>query len=113
MNTSKFKGPWPETNRWMLHLTMWSACLGLWAGVCLESRAEGSLQEYQVKALFLLNFTKYVNWPPTAFAPGNSPITIGICGESKLSDALKTVVVGKSIGDRAIVIRQIEGTDDL
>jgi hypothetical protein len=71
------------------------------------------LQEYQVKALFLLNFTKYVNWPPTAFAASNSPITIGICGESKLIDALKSVVAGKTIGDRAISVRHIEDTADL
>jgi hypothetical protein len=70
------------------------------------------LQEYQVKALFLLNFTKYVNWPPAGFAGTNSPITIGICGESKLSEALKNVVAGKSIGERSIAVRQIDTTGD-
>jgi YfiR/HmsC-like len=110
MNISKFKRRWPEAKRWMHHLIAWVVCLGLWLEPCLESQAEGSLQEYQVKALFLLNFTKYVDWPPTAFAASNSPITIGICGESKLIDALKSVVAGKTVGDRAIVVRQIEGT---
>jgi hypothetical protein len=86
--------------------------LCLWCGVCPVSRADGSLAEYQVKALFLLNFTKYVDWPPHAFAASNSPITIGIYGESKLGEALQRVVAGKSVGGRAIVIRQMLSTDD-
>jgi hypothetical protein len=70
------------------------------------------LPEYQVKALFLLNFSKYVDWPPQAFAGSNTPITIGVCGESKLGEALKNIVAGKSVGGRAIVIRQLESTED-
>jgi hypothetical protein len=90
----------------------WSMCLGLWCGNCRNVRAEATLPEYQVKALFLLNFTKYVDWPTNAFAASNTPVTIGIYGESKLGEALKRVVAGRSIGGRSIVIRQIENTED-
>jgi hypothetical protein len=75
--------------------------------------AGAALPEYQVKALFLLNFTKYVEWPPNAFAASDTPITIGLDGESKLGEALKSVVAGKTIGGRTIVIRQVESSDDL
>jgi len=91
----------------------WSFCLGLWCGVGLSGRAEGNLSEYQVKALFLLNFTKYVDWPPTAFVGSNTPVIIGLYGETKLGGALKNVVAGKSVGSRTIVIRQFESTDDV
>jgi hypothetical protein len=57
----------------MAHVIAWSVCLGLWCGFGLVSRADGSLTEYQVKALFLLNFIKYVDWPPNAFAGSNTP----------------------------------------
>jgi hypothetical protein len=112
MNTSRLKAQGLGRKRWMLHVIAWSVCLGVCFCVRLAGEADGSLQEYQVKALFLLNFTKYVNWPPTAFAGTTSPIIIGICGESKLSEALKNVVTGKTIGDRTIAIRQIEGAGD-
>ncbi|HTA29308.1 MAG TPA: YfiR family protein [Candidatus Cybelea sp.] len=98
--------------RWMVHVIAWSVCLGLWTGVCQLARADGALTEYQVKALFLLNFIKYVDWPANSFADSNAPITIGICGESKLREALNAAVAGKSVGGRAIVIRQVESTDD-
>jgi hypothetical protein len=96
----------------MAHVITWSVGLGLWCGVCPVGRAEGSLPEYQVKALFLLNFAKYVDWPPNAFAGSNTPITIGLYGETKLGEALKNVVANKSGGGRTIIIRQFESTDD-
>jgi hypothetical protein len=112
MNTSACKGQKLGRKRWMAYVIAWSVCLGLWGGVCLVGWADESLPEYQVKALFLLNFIKYVDWPPIAFAGSNTPITIGVFGESKLGEALKNVVAGKSVGGRTIAIRQIEGTDD-
>ena len=98
--------------RWIADVIVWSVCLGLWRGVCLIGLADGSLPEYQVKALFLLNFTKYVDWPPNAFAGSNTPITIGLYGDNKLAEALKNAVAGKSVGGRTIVVRQFESADD-
>ena len=112
MNTSRFNGRRLGRNRRMADVVGWSVCLGLCCGFCLVGRGDGALPEYQVKALFLLNFSKYVDWPPQAFAGSNTPITIGIYGESKLGEALKNVVAGKSVGGRAIVIRQLESTED-
>jgi hypothetical protein len=112
MNTSTFKGQRLGRKRRMTRVIGWSACLSLWFGLCLVGRADGSLPESQVKALYLLNFTKYVEWPPTVFAGSNTPITIGLYGESKLGEALKNVVAGKSNGSRTIAIRQIKSTDD-
>jgi len=90
----------------------WTVGLTLWCGACLVSRADGSLSEYQVKALFILNFTKYVDWPPQTLVGSNTPITIGIYGDSKLGEALRHVLAGKSAGGRAIVVRQIQSTND-
>jgi hypothetical protein len=112
MNKTMFKGQGLGGEGWMAHVIACSVGLSLCFGVCLVSRADGSLSESQVKALFLLNFTKYVDWPPQAFAGSNTPITIGIYGESKLGEALQHVVAGKSVGGRAIVIRQIQSADD-
>jgi len=68
--------------------------------------------EYQVKALFLLNFTKYVAWPTNAFAGTNAPFTIGVYGENDFGDALQTAVAGRSVNGRRIAIRQLDGTND-
>jgi hypothetical protein len=69
--------------------------------------------EYQVKALFLLNFTKYVDWPTNTFAATNTPITIGVYGKNDFGDDLQTAVAGRCVNGRSIVIRQLDGTNDL
>jgi len=112
MNMFACKGQRPGGKRWMTYVIAWSVCLGFWCEVGRVGWADSSLPEYQVKALFLLNFTKYVEWPPNAFAASNTPITIGLYGESKLGEALTSVVAGKTIGGRTIAIREIEGADD-
>jgi YfiR/HmsC-like len=96
----------------MAHVIAWSVCLGFWCEVCRVGWADSSLPEYQVKALYLYNFTKYVDWPTNAFAASNTPIIIGLYGESKLGEALTSVVAGKTIGGRTIAIRVIESMDD-
>lgn len=68
--------------------------------------------EYQVKALFLLNFTKYVDWPATAFGQADSPITIGVIGENHFGEDLKKAVEGKSVNGRKIVILPLESESD-
>lgn len=73
---------------------------------------EVSMTEYQVKALFLLNFTKYVDWPPVSFAGTNTPIIIGLYGEDKFGDALKQAVEGKTISGRRIILQRFEKDDE-
>ena len=74
---------------------------------------ELSMTEYQVKALFLLNFTKYVDWPTNAFDETNAPIVIGLYGEDKFGDALKKAVEGKTINGRRLIIQPVEKNGDL
>ena len=43
-----------------------------------------SFQEYQVKAVFLFNFAKFVEWPAAAFKDAQSSITLCILGKDPL-----------------------------
>ena len=86
--------------------------MGLLLGINFGYCGETSFTEYQVKALFLLNFTKYVIWPAEAFADSDAPFTIGVFGDNRFGDNLKKAVAGKSVGGRGIAIRQMENSDD-
>jgi hypothetical protein len=79
--------------------------LFLWGSLTL--RAQTSMSEYQVKALFLLNFIKYVDWP----ADASGPIIIGILGQDNFNDSLTNAVDGKSINGRAITIKHLSVDD--
>jgi hypothetical protein len=69
--------------------------------------------EAHVKAVFLYNFTKYVDWPATVFPTSNTPITIGVYGENPFGEDLKNAVAGKLVGGRTVAVRQIGGAENL
>ena len=63
--------------------------------------------EFQVKAAFLVNFPKYVDWPPAAFAATNSPVVIAVLGETKVAEELQKVVAGRRVNGRKIVLKRL------
>jgi hypothetical protein len=67
-------------------------------------------QEYQIKAAFLLNFTRFVEWPDTAFAAPESPILIGIVGEDPFGGALEDAVRNQTVKDRPLVVARVPDT---
>ena len=69
--------------------------------------------EYQIKAAFLYNFAKFVEWPPHVFADGGSPIVIGVLGEDPFGSSLEQVVKGKTVGGRRFSIKRFEKVRDL
>jgi len=66
---------------------------------------EPPLTESKLKAAYLFNFAKFVEWPPEAFADANSPITIGILGENPFGSDLESIIRDKVINNRTIVIK--------
>jgi hypothetical protein len=69
-----------------------------------------ALDEYQVKAAFLYNFAKFVEWPPGTFANSNDPIAICVVGQNPFGSKLEDMVQGKKIGDRAFAVRRLADT---
>jgi hypothetical protein len=70
-----------------------------------NGHAQDALPEYQVKAAYLFNFLKFVEWPGDAFPDSLAPIVIGIVGDDPFGNALPEVVVGKTVQGRDLVIR--------
>ena len=56
--------------------------------------------EYQVKAAYLLNFARYAEWPPTAFASPTSPITICLFGRDPFGRQLDETLDGRRVSGR-------------
>lgn len=77
--------------------------LGLVATATLPAQVD----EYQVKAFFLYNFTRYVEWPPQDFSSPKDPIVICILGPNRFGGALEQAISGKLVDGRPLVVRQI------
>jgi hypothetical protein len=75
----------------------------------LACRADEGL-EYQVKAAFLFNFLKFVEWPPAA---GDSPWVIGILGRDPFAGMLEDTVRGKMVSGRRVEVRRYARPTDV
>ena len=88
----------------MLILSMAIALLGM-AG--LACGAEPVAEEYQVKGAFLLNFTKFVDWPAQAFKKPGAPIAICVLGENPFGPELDRAAGQTVAGNRRVSVRQV------
>ncbi|HEX2163686.1 MAG TPA: YfiR family protein, partial [Thermoanaerobaculia bacterium] len=59
--------------------------------------------EYEVKAAFLFNFTKFVEWPAEAFAGRDAPFRICVVGRDPFDGALGAIVAGERAAGRRLV----------
>lgn len=63
-------------------------------------------KEYQIKALFLYNFTQFITWPDKAFQNTESPLIIGILGDDPFGTYLDETVEGEKINGHPLAIRR-------
>lgn len=69
--------------------------------------------EYQVKAAFLYNFAKFVDWPAEAFGGSSAPLVIGVVGDDPFGAALEQAINGKTISGRPLAVRRLKWGQDL
>ncbi len=66
--------------------------------------------EYQLKAGFLFNFAKFVEWPDTHLAPG-AEIRLGIVAPDDVYGIMEKALAGKSAGTHALVVQRLTLAD--
>ncbi|HVR97058.1 MAG TPA: YfiR family protein [Thermoanaerobaculia bacterium] len=64
--------------------------------------------EYAVKAAFLYNFAKFVEWPADAFRGPRDPMVLCLLGEDPFGRELDQTVGGKTVLGRQIMVRRLE-----
>jgi len=69
--------------------------------------------EYLIKAGFIYNFAKFVEWPSAAFSQADSPIMIGVLGTDPFGNVLDRLVEDKKIGPRGFVVKRYKWGKDL
>jgi hypothetical protein len=86
--------------------------LGLAAALLLPALAVPAPNEYQVKAVFLFNFARFVDWPALTFVDSNAPFTLCIYGEDPFGGDLDAVVRGEAVAGRPIAVRRLRQQRD-
>lgn len=80
------------------------ATLILLAGAPFASPQGGQPTEYQLKAAFLFNFAKFIEWPEKSFGSPGAPFTVCVIGQDPFGSALEVSLLGKTMGSRAVQI---------
>jgi hypothetical protein len=70
-------------------------------------------REYRIKAAYLYQFGRYVEWPAKAFSDANAPFVIGILGQDPVTADLEEIAKIKRIQNRPIVIRRFATAADV
>lgn len=77
------------------------------------SRAQESQpSEYQVKAAFIFNFAKFIDWPPVAFSDTKAPLVIGVFGDKPFCADLERAVQGKVINTRTVLVKECQTVEE-
>ncbi len=74
--------------------------------------AQTTLDETRLKAAFIYNFTKFVEWPDEAQAPG-SPMLVGVLGDPALAAAIHETLGDKRVRGHPFVVRHFSSLDNL
>ncbi len=105
MNAFRPKSGWRRT--WWLSLALLGACFL----PCRQAPAgePAPRPEHEIKALYLYNFTRFVDWPTDSNARSNTPapFRFGIVGAAEVARDLEEITRQRTFKERPIQIRQV------
>ena len=71
------------------------------------SAADTAALEYKVKAGYLFNFAKFIEWPDSASTTVDSPFVIGVLDAGEALPVLQSLLGGKQVNGRTIVVKAV------
>jgi hypothetical protein len=75
--------------------------------------AASAQHEYEVKAVFLFNFTQFVAWPEGAFVDASAPFVIGVLGGDPFGKALDDAVRGETVNGHRLIVQRYRTAGEL
>jgi hypothetical protein len=78
-----------------------------------EDDAAAANREYAIKAAYLYQFGRYVQWPDNAFSSPEAPFVIGLLDHGALISNLEQIAQAKKVQDRPIQVRRFSSADEV
>jgi YfiR/HmsC-like len=80
-----------------------AACVAASLLVSVAAEAQGPPHETEVRAAFLYNFTKFVDWPASA-QKSAEPFRMCVLADAEFTRAVETIIGGESVLGRPLVL---------
>lgn len=78
---------------------------------CYVSAQEAVNNEYTLKALFIYNFTKHIEWP--ANSNSSSKFQLIVVGKSDITNSLTKILSGRKINEKYIEVKSISSSSKI
>ena len=79
----------------------------------LNGQAQSSkLSDYDIKAAYLFNFGRFVEWPSGGDSPNGGPFTFCILGHDPFGLNLDHMLAGRTINNKAITVKRIATAEE-
>lgn len=75
--------------------------------------AQITTREYQVKAVFLYNFTQFVEWQQSSFAAPDAPMVIGILGKDPFGKYIDEAVANEVVNGHPLLVKRYNSIDEI
>lgn len=70
-------------------------------------------EEYQIKAVFLFNFTQFIEWPNSTFPKDDTPLIIGILGKDPFGSYLDETIRNEKVKDHPLVVHRFRTVEEI
>jgi len=68
--------------------------------------------DYQVKATYLYNFGRFVEWPGKVAAAQSGPFAVCVLGQDPFGPSLDATLAGETIGGKTVVAKRISSAEE-
>ncbi|WP_372864662.1 YfiR family protein [Spongiibacter sp.] len=68
--------------------------------------------EKRVKAAYIFNFTRFIDWPDSAFASADSPLVVCVASDREIAVTLNSLLAGKQKSGRPLLSSLVLRAED-
>lgn len=105
---NKYKWNMKLSSCWKVYFIVFS--MGLWMPIT----AIAQQSEYTIKAVFLENLTRFIEWPDSSGVSDTStPFIVTVIGENPFGSILEEIYAKQKIKNKKVEIRHVSTPDDL
>lgn len=77
------------------------------------AHAQTVSHEYQITAVFMLNFAQFTDWPTNAFEHPDSPLVIGILGSDPFGALIDDALRNERVNGRKFIVQRYLRVEDV
>jgi len=90
--------------RWLMVLIGFAMlCLSVTSG-----RGAEALKEYELKAAFVYNFSKFIEWPTNRLHGASTPFVVAVAGTSPCAAELGKIAKERKVNGRTIIVKTVQ-----